>query len=171
MITTNDLLLRIESQVGSNCASCRSRFFADQFICNSYSYVVLFDKGVQRRSGCMGVRNSLFWWPIASCMRGSLTCSTSSAKIMTSSSQGCSLQNDFAVSLAVGRGIMHQQGAFYVLAHPLVEHLHRGREHYVTFVNEDVTIGSWLLGVSCIGCSIRCVNFYCLHLLSPFLNR
>ncbi|CAM9729749.1 unnamed protein product, partial [Laminaria digitata] len=38
-------------------------------------------------------------------------------------------------------------GAFYVLAQPLVEHLYRGREHYDTFVNEDVTIGSWLLGV------------------------
>lgn len=40
------------------------------------------------------------------------------------------------------------QGAFYVLAHPLVEHLYRGRDHYDTFINEDVTIGSWLLGVS-----------------------
>lgn len=40
------------------------------------------------------------------------------------------------------------QGAFYVLAQPLVEHLYRGREHYDTFVNEDVTVGSWLLGVS-----------------------
>ncbi|CAM9762757.1 unnamed protein product, partial [Sphacelaria rigidula] len=38
-------------------------------------------------------------------------------------------------------------GAFYVLAQPLVEHLYRGREHYDTFVNEDVTMGSWLLGV------------------------
>ncbi|CAM9145195.1 unnamed protein product, partial [Hapterophycus canaliculatus] len=38
-------------------------------------------------------------------------------------------------------------GAFYVLAQPLVEHLYRGREHYDTFVNEDVTVGSWLLGV------------------------
>lgn len=29
-----------------------------------------------------------------------------------------------------------------------MEHLYRGRDHYETFVNEDVTIGSWLLGVS-----------------------
>lgn len=35
-----------------------------------------------------------------------------------------------------------------MLAQPLVEHLYRGREHYDTFVNEDVTVGSWLLGVS-----------------------
>eukprot|EP00752_Nemacystus_decipiens_P006800 g6105.t1 len=42
---------------------------------------------------------------------------------------------------------VYMQGAFYVLAQPLVEHLYRGREHYDTFVNEDVTIGSWLLGV------------------------
>lgn len=41
----------------------------------------------------------------------------------------------------------NKQGAFYVLSYPLVEHLYRGREHYVTFVNEDVTMGSWLLGV------------------------
>lgn len=40
------------------------------------------------------------------------------------------------------------QGAFYVLSQPLVEHIYRGREHYETFSNEDVTIGSWLLGVS-----------------------
>ena len=43
---------------------------------------------------------------------------------------------------------LQPQGAFYVLAQPLVEHLYRGRQHYDTFVNEDVTIGSWLLGVS-----------------------
>ena len=41
-----------------------------------------------------------------------------------------------------------------MLAQPLVEHLYRGREHYDTFVNEDVTIGSWLLGVSIVSCSI-----------------
>lgn len=35
-----------------------------------------------------------------------------------------------------------------MLSQPLVEHLHRGREHYDMFVNEDVTVGSWLLGVS-----------------------
>lgn len=34
------------------------------------------------------------------------------------------------------------------MARPLVEHLYRGREHYDTFINEDVTIGSWLLGVT-----------------------
>ncbi|CAN0459182.1 unnamed protein product, partial [Discosporangium mesarthrocarpum] len=39
------------------------------------------------------------------------------------------------------------QGAFYILAQPLVEHIYRGEEHYDTFTNEDVTIGSWLLGV------------------------
>ncbi|CBJ27625.1 beta-1,3-n-acetylglucosaminyltransferase, putative [Ectocarpus siliculosus] len=42
---------------------------------------------------------------------------------------------------------VYMQGAFYVLAQPLVEHLYRGREHYDTFINEDVTVGSWLLGV------------------------
>lgn len=40
------------------------------------------------------------------------------------------------------------QGAFYILSQPLVEHLYRGHEHLECFTNEDVTIGSWLLGVS-----------------------
>lgn len=39
------------------------------------------------------------------------------------------------------------QGAFYILAQPLVEHLYRGHEHLECFTNEDVTIGSWLMGV------------------------
>ncbi|CAN0438014.1 unnamed protein product, partial [Hapterophycus canaliculatus] len=42
----------------------------------------------------------------------------------------------------------HIQGAFYILAYPLVEHLYRGHEHLECFTNEDVTIGSWLMGVS-----------------------
>ncbi|CAN0055017.1 unnamed protein product, partial [Ectocarpus fasciculatus] len=42
---------------------------------------------------------------------------------------------------------VYMQATFYVLAQPLVEHLYRGREHYDTFINEDVTVGSWLLGV------------------------
>ncbi|CAN0465687.1 unnamed protein product, partial [Scytosiphon promiscuus] len=40
------------------------------------------------------------------------------------------------------------KGAFYILAYPLVEHLYRGHEHLECFTNEDVTIGSWLMGVS-----------------------
>ncbi|CAN0264331.1 unnamed protein product [Ectocarpus sp. 12 AP-2014] len=42
----------------------------------------------------------------------------------------------------------YMQGAFYILAQPLVEHLYRGHEHLECFTNEDVTIGSWLMGVS-----------------------
>ncbi|KAG5181186.1 hypothetical protein JKP88DRAFT_322373 [Tribonema minus] len=42
---------------------------------------------------------------------------------------------------------VYMQGAFYVLAQPLVEFLNLGRPHWVTFQNEDVTVGSWLLGV------------------------
>ncbi|CAM9135253.1 unnamed protein product [Ectocarpus sp. 6 AP-2014] len=41
----------------------------------------------------------------------------------------------------------YMQGAFYILAQPLVEHLYRGHEHLECFTNEDVTIGSWLMGV------------------------
>lgn len=39
------------------------------------------------------------------------------------------------------------QGAFYILSQPLVEYLYRGHEHLECFTNEDVTIGSWLMGV------------------------
>ncbi|CAM9998220.1 unnamed protein product, partial [Discosporangium mesarthrocarpum] len=42
---------------------------------------------------------------------------------------------------------VYMQGAFYVMAQPLVEHLYRGHEHLECFINEDVTVGSWLLGV------------------------
>ncbi|CAM9480562.1 unnamed protein product [Pylaiella littoralis] len=41
----------------------------------------------------------------------------------------------------------YMQGAFYILAQPLVEHLFRGHEHLECFTNEDVTMGSWLMGV------------------------
>ncbi|CAM9130572.1 unnamed protein product [Phaeothamnion confervicola] len=43
---------------------------------------------------------------------------------------------------------VYMQGAFYVLAKPLVDLLHRSRDHLVVFGNEDATIGSWLLGTN-----------------------
>ncbi|CAM9130495.1 unnamed protein product [Phaeothamnion confervicola] len=43
---------------------------------------------------------------------------------------------------------VYMQGAFYVLAKPLVDLLHRGRDHLVVFGNEDTTLGSWLLGTN-----------------------
>jgi len=42
---------------------------------------------------------------------------------------------------------VYMQGAFYVLAHSLVEFMNTGRPNWTTFQNEDVTVGSWLLGV------------------------
>ncbi|CAN0270186.1 unnamed protein product, partial [Phaeothamnion confervicola] len=42
---------------------------------------------------------------------------------------------------------VYMQGAFYVLSYELVKFLEGGIDHYVTFTNEDVTVGSWLLGV------------------------
>lgn len=41
----------------------------------------------------------------------------------------------------------YHQGAFYVLSKPLCAYLESGKEHLLTFVNEDVTIGTWLTGV------------------------
>ncbi|CAM9097896.1 unnamed protein product, partial [Ascophyllum nodosum] len=41
----------------------------------------------------------------------------------------------------------YMQGAFYILSQALVEYLFRGHEHLECFTNEDVTIGSWLMGV------------------------
>ncbi|KAG5178502.1 galactosyltransferase-domain-containing protein [Tribonema minus] len=41
----------------------------------------------------------------------------------------------------------YHQGAFYLLSEPLVQYLHQGRSKLLTFTNEDVTMGSWLMGV------------------------
>jgi hypothetical protein len=35
----------------------------------------------------------------------------------------------------------------YILSSALVKYLYSGRQHLESFVNEDVTVGSWLMGV------------------------
>ena len=57
------------------------------------------------------------------------------------------LLNSFWYNLAPA----FSQGAFYILSQALVEYLFRGHEHLECFTNEDVTIGSWLMGVSARG--------------------
>lgn len=42
---------------------------------------------------------------------------------------------------------VYMQGAMYVLGRQLVDYLHRNRKVLATFTNEDVTVGTWLLGV------------------------
>ncbi|CAN0141822.1 unnamed protein product, partial [Phaeothamnion confervicola] len=42
---------------------------------------------------------------------------------------------------------IYMQGALYVLSYGLVDFLQRGQRHLLTFTNEDVTMGTWLLGV------------------------
>ncbi|KAG5178399.1 galactosyltransferase-domain-containing protein [Tribonema minus] len=41
----------------------------------------------------------------------------------------------------------YHQGAGYILSRSLVEFLYKGRDHLLTFINEDVTMGTWLMGV------------------------
>eukprot|EP00953_Heterococcus_sp_UTEX-ZZ885_P025587 13914-Heterococcus_DN1.PRE.1 len=45
------------------------------------------------------------------------------------------------------RGVSYRLHDRYILSSALVKYLYSGRQHLESFVNEDVTVGSWLMGV------------------------